>query len=91
MNLLVLLFYPNFKNLYKSAQIGNADKSSRTTYRSNFFFSGSNTNNLNNNHYKTPKTGYFIKKINHLRKDQPNKSDVKHLIAGLKVLLEYYI
>ncbi|GBB99309.1 hypothetical protein RclHR1_34810001 [Rhizophagus clarus] len=72
---------PNFKNLQKSAQIGNADKSSKIFHRSNFSFSGYNTNNRNNDQPKTPKSGHSTKKINQLRIDQFKKPDVKHLIT----------
>ncbi|GBC07295.1 hypothetical protein RclHR1_07370004 [Rhizophagus clarus] len=82
---------PNFKNLCISAQIGNADKSSRTPKGFNFSFSGSNTNNHKNNQNKPPKSGRSPKKITLSRTGQSFKSDVKHLIAGLKALLEHYI
>ncbi|GBB84012.1 hypothetical protein RclHR1_10650012 [Rhizophagus clarus] len=82
---------PNFKNLRKSARIGNADKSSRTPKGSNFSFSGFNTNNRKNDQNKTPKSGRSTKKIDHSRNDQSKKPDVKHLIAGLKALLEHYV
>ncbi|GBC02134.1 hypothetical protein RclHR1_04470013 [Rhizophagus clarus] len=81
----------NFKNLRKSARIGNAKKSFRTPNGSNFSFSGLNTNNCKNDYNKTPKSGRSTKKIDHSRNDQSKKPDVKHLIAGLKVLLEYYV
>ncbi|GBB91180.1 hypothetical protein RclHR1_18320003 [Rhizophagus clarus] len=54
----------NFKNLRKSAQIGNANKSSRTSKKSNFSFLGFNTNNHNNDQHKTSKSGHSTKKIN---------------------------
>ncbi|GBB97680.1 hypothetical protein RclHR1_30370003 [Rhizophagus clarus] len=82
---------PNFKNLQRPARIGNAEKSLRTTHRSKFSFSGSNTNNRKNDHNKTPKSGHSTKKIDHSRNDQFKKLDVKHLIAGLKALLEHFV
>ncbi|GBC10117.1 hypothetical protein RclHR1_09350004 [Rhizophagus clarus] len=82
---------PNFKNLRKSARIGNADKSSQKPKGSNFSFSGFNTNNRKNDHNKTPKSERSTKKIDHSRNDQSKKPDVKHLIAGLKALLEHYV
>ncbi|GBB86939.1 hypothetical protein RclHR1_01340006 [Rhizophagus clarus] len=82
---------PNFKNLRKSAQIGNAEKSFETPKGSNFSFSGFNTNNRKNDQYKTPKSRCSTKKIDQSRNDQFKKPDVKHLIAGLKALLEHYV
>ncbi|GBB88308.1 hypothetical protein RclHR1_14880002 [Rhizophagus clarus] len=73
---------PNFKNLRKSARISNADKSSKIPNRSNFSFSGFNTNNRKSDHNKTPKSGRSTKKIDQLRNNQSKKPDVKHLIAG---------
>ncbi|GBB86229.1 hypothetical protein RclHR1_12670002 [Rhizophagus clarus] len=82
---------PNFKNLYKSARIGNADKSSRTPYRSNSSFLSFSTNNRKNDHNKTPKSGHTNKKIDQSRNDQSKKPDIKNLIVGLKALLEHYV
>ncbi|GES89700.1 hypothetical protein RCL_jg12562.t1 [Rhizophagus clarus] len=56
-------FSPNFKNLQNFAKIGNADKSSKTPYRSNFSSSGFYINNYNNNCNKTSKSSLFTKKI----------------------------
>ncbi|GBB89481.1 hypothetical protein RclHR1_16180007 [Rhizophagus clarus] len=81
----------NFKNLCRSARIGNAEKSSRTPKGSKSSFSGFNTNNRKNDQNKTPKSGRSTKKIDHSRNAQSKKPDVKHLIAGLKALLEYYV
>ncbi|GBB93131.1 hypothetical protein RclHR1_21140002 [Rhizophagus clarus] len=82
---------PNFKNLCKSARIGNANKSFRTPKGSNFSFSGFNTNNCKNDQYKPSKSGRSTKKIDQSRNGQSKKPDVKHLIAGLKALLEHYV
>ncbi|GBC00052.1 hypothetical protein RclHR1_03720013 [Rhizophagus clarus] len=82
---------PNFKNLHRSARIGNAEKSFRTPNGSNFSFSGLNTNNRKNDYNKTPKSGRSTKKIDHSRNDQSKKPNVKHLITGLKALLEHYV
>ncbi|GBB92110.1 hypothetical protein RclHR1_19670002 [Rhizophagus clarus] len=84
-------FTPNFKNIRRSARIGNADKSSWSPKESNFSFSSSNTNNRKNDQNKTPKSGRSTKKIDQSRNDQSKKPDVKHLIAELKALLEYYV
>ncbi|GBB92881.1 hypothetical protein RclHR1_20710005 [Rhizophagus clarus] len=82
---------PNFKNLRRPARFGNAEKSSKTPKGSNFSFSGFNTNNHKNDQNKTPQSGRSAKKIDQSRNGQSNKPDVKHLIAGLKALLEHYI
>ncbi|GBB98228.1 hypothetical protein RclHR1_31760001 [Rhizophagus clarus] len=82
---------PNFKNLRRPARISNAEKSFRTPKGSNSSFSGFNTNNRKNDQNKTPKSGRSTKKIDHSRTAQSKKPDVKHLITGLKALLEHYV
>ncbi|GBB95356.1 hypothetical protein RclHR1_25140003 [Rhizophagus clarus] len=79
------------KQREKSAQIGNAEKSSGTPKGSNSSFLGFNTNNRKNDQNKTPKSGRSTKKIDHSRNAQSKKPDVKHLITGLKALLEHYV
>ncbi|GBC00095.1 hypothetical protein RclHR1_37440001 [Rhizophagus clarus] len=82
---------PNFKNLRRFAQIGKVDKSSRTPKGSNSSFLGFNTNNRKNDQNKTPKSKHSSKKIDHSRMNQSKKPDIKHLITGLKALLEHYV